>query len=183
MTGSDPLPKRRSIRLPCCDYSQPGHYFITICAFRRRTLFGLVENSCMRLNRIGEIAAACWLEIPKHFMLVTPRVFVVMPNHVHGILEIEERARRAVPLREIHRPESFRHAVSGSIPTMVRSYKSAVTKQAREMLQRPGYQVWQSNYYESVLRSAEECENAARYILENPKMWDADSENALVQAF
>jgi len=116
-------------------------------------------------------------------MYVKPGVFVVMPNHVHGILEIEERARHAVPLRGIHRPESLRHPVSGSIPTVIRSYKSAVTKQIREALHRPEYQVWQSYYYESVLRSAEECKNAVRYILKNPKMWSADSENPLMQAF
>jgi len=183
MPDPDSLPKRRSIRLPCFDYSQPGHYFITICAFRRHTLFGLIENSCVRLKRIGEIAAACWSEIPPHFPHITPGVFVVMPNHVHGILEIEERARRAVPLREIHRPESFRHPVSSSVPTVVRSYKSAVTKQVREMLHRPEYRVWQSNYHESVLRSAEEYKNAVRYILGNPKMWDADSENPVAQLF
>jgi REP element-mobilizing transposase RayT len=181
MPGPESLPKRRSIRLPCFDYSQTGRYFITICAFRRRTLFGLIENSRVCLNRIGEIAAACWLEIPRHFPLVTPGVFVVMPNHLHGILEIEERARRAVPLREIHRPESLRDPVSGSIPTIIRSYKSAVTKQVRELLHRQEYRVWQSNYYESVLRSEKECGNAVRYILENPKMWDTDSENPLAQ--
>jgi putative transposase len=135
------------------------------------------------LNGIGEIAAACWLKIPLHFPQVTPGVFAVMPNHVHGILEIEERARHAVPLREIHRPESLRHLVSGSIPTIIRSYKSAVTKQVRKALHRQEYQVWQSNFYESVLRSAEEYKNAMRYILENPKMWDADSEHPLMQAF
>jgi REP element-mobilizing transposase RayT len=137
----------------------------------------------VRLKRIGEIAAACWSEIPPHFPHITPGVFVVMPNHVHGILEIEERARRAVPLREIHRPESFRHPVSSSVATVVRSYKSAVTKQVREMLHRPEYRVWQSNYHESVLRSAEEYKNAVRYILGNPKMWDADSENPVAQLF
>jgi REP element-mobilizing transposase RayT len=107
---------------------------------------------------------------------------VVMPNHVHGILEIEERARRAVPLRDFHCPESLGHPVSRSIPTIIRSYKSAVTKLVRTTFHRPEYQVWQSNYYESVLRSPEECKNAERYILENPKMWHADFENPLRHA-
>jgi putative transposase len=80
----------------------------------------------------------------------------------------------AVPLPEIHRPELFQRPVSGSIPTIVRSYKAAVTKRVREMLNQPDYQVWQSSYFEATLRSAKEFDAAVRYIRENPKMWELD---------
>jgi putative transposase len=177
MSERSSIPKRRSIRIPAFDYSQSGGYFVTICAFHKRCLFGEIENSCVRLNRLGDIATACWEEIPTHFPHITLADWVVMPNHLHGIVKIGERARRAVPLPNIHRPESFQRPVSGSIPTIIRSYKSAVTKRVRESLSQPDYQVWQSNYFEAILRSAKEFDAAVRYIRENPKTWQLDSDN------
>jgi putative transposase len=162
-------PVRRSIRIPQADYSHPGAYFITLCAFNKRCLFGTVENAAVRLNPIGEIARACWIEIPHHFPNVTSDTFVVMPNHMHGILVIKERARHAVPLRPPI--ESFRRPVHGSVPTIVRSYKSAVTRLVRKSLKNESFEVWQSNYFERVLRDGSEFSKATRYILENPMMW------------
>lgn len=179
MPDPSPLPNRRSVRLPGFDYSRLGQYFVTICAFQKRCLFGRVDGSRVHLNHLGEIVQRCWTEIPAHFPQVTLDAFVVMPNHVHGILAIQTRARRAVPLREIHRPELFRNPVLGSLATIVRSYKSAAAKQVRTMLKQPDYTVWQRSFYESVLRSGKDYANAARYILENPKMWHLDSENPL----
>ena len=89
------------------DYSQPGAYFVTICTFQKQSIFGTVENGRVRLSPIGEIARGCWVDIPHHFPGVDVSTFVVMPNHMHGILAIEERARRAVPLRNDERLEAF----------------------------------------------------------------------------
>lgn len=164
------LPTWRSIRLPGFDYSKIGQYFVTVCAFEMRCIFGTVEKSKVRLNRIGEIATQLWFEIPHHFSEVAVDPFIVMPNHLHGILTIR-RARRAVPLQEEHHPESFRKPVEGSVPTIVRSYKSAVTKRVRETLRNRTMNVWQSNYFERVLRDGKEFGNASAYILENPLRW------------
>jgi putative transposase len=164
------LPYRRSIRLKGFDYSHPGSYFVTICAFMHHSLFGRMERDKVRLSRVGEIARACWVDIPNHFPNVGISVFVIMPNHMHGILNIEERARRAVPLRR----EAFGSPTIASIPTIVRSYKSAVTKIVRESLGGRAAPVWQSNYFERVLRDGHEFRSASQYILENPKMWHID---------
>lgn len=165
------LPARRSIRLRSFDYSRVGQYFVTICASEMRCIFGNVEESKVRLNRIGEIANDLWLEIPQHFQDVIVDPFIVMPNHLHGIITIRKRARHAVPLHEEHHPEAFYKPVEGSVPTIIRSYKSAVTKRVREAFGGRAIHVWQSNYFERVLRDGKEFGAASRYILENPLMW------------
>jgi REP element-mobilizing transposase RayT len=81
---------RRSIRLKGYDYSQAGLYFITICVQDRICLFGKVVNGNMELNEAGKIAVSCWLEIPAHFPNATLHEYVVMPNHIHGIIELSK---------------------------------------------------------------------------------------------
>jgi putative transposase len=171
------LPTRRSIPLQYMDYSQRGAYFVTIRAFLKHCLFGRVESGRMDLSPIGEIVRACWVDIPNHFPGVKADTFVVMPNHVHGILAIEERARRAVPLRDEAHFEAFRKAVPGSVPTIVRNYKAAVTRLVRYTTGNREMQVWQNNYFERVLRNDEELANASRYIQENVAMWHLDKHN------
>ena len=168
-------PERRSIRLATFDYSQPGSYFITICAFCKKCLFGTVENGGVRLSGIGEVARRCWMDIPNHFPNIKIDAFVVMPNHMHGIVIIQERARRAVPLPVTL--EAFQKPVAGSIPTIVRSYKAGVSKLVRDATGNREFRVWQSNYFERVLRDGEEFNNAFRYVRENPSMWHLDKEN------
>ena len=77
---------RRSIRLPNYDYTQPGGYFVTIVTYHRDLLFGVVRNEEMRLNNYGKIADECWRAIPDHFQNVELDAYVIMPNHVHGII-------------------------------------------------------------------------------------------------
>jgi REP element-mobilizing transposase RayT len=81
---------RRSVRLKDYDYSQEGAYFIAICTHGRECLFGNISNDKMLLNDFGKIADECWLEIPQHFPNVQLHEHVVMPNHIHGIIQITE---------------------------------------------------------------------------------------------
>ena len=169
--------RRRSIRLRGLDYSNPGCYFITICAFHMRCIFGSIRNARQVLSPLGGIVRRCWLEVPYHFPNVDIDAFVIMPNHLHGILVIKERARRAVPLRD--NSEAFQHPVIGSIPTIVRSFKAAVTKMVRDKSGDHAIEVWQSNYFERVLRDGDEFSKASRYIHENPSRWRRDIDNPL----
>ena len=89
--------RRRSIRLPGYDYSQPGAYFVTICTLNRACLFGDIVNGVMRLNPMGCMVQECWMAIPQHFPHVVLDAFVVMPNHVHGILVIVEKTNAGTP--------------------------------------------------------------------------------------
>ncbi|MCP9448033.1 MAG: hypothetical protein NNA22_10760, partial [Nitrospira sp.] len=119
-----PCPNRRSIRLKGYDYSQAGAYFVTVCTQDRTCLFGDVADGEMRLNDAGGIARQCWFDIPAHFPNASLDEFIVMPNHVHGIIVVDGRGTACrAPTEQFGRP------VTGSIPTIIRSFKSAVTKQ------------------------------------------------------
>ena len=177
------IPVRRSIRLPGYDYSQIGQYFITICAYEMRNVFGKLANGAVLLNVVGRIAIDCWREIPEHFAHVELDAFVIMPNHLHGILTIRQartiRSPRSIedghgcPVLLQPSLERFQRPSVGSIPTIVRSYKQSVTYLARRRLTRPSLAIWQSNYYERVLRDGKEFAEATRYIFENPMKWQA----------
>jgi putative transposase len=147
-------PRRRSLRLAGFDYSQPGAYFVTICTGNRRCTLGEIRDCEMRLNHAGQVIAACWDEIPLHFPNAELDAFVVMPNHVHGILVLTEpRARHASPLHVI-----------------VSSFKAAVSK-------RIGRALWQRNYFEHVIRGEKELNRIRGYIEDNPANWPTDEEN------
>ena len=88
MTYNPSTHHRRSIRLKGYDYSQEGLYFITLCTQNRACLFGKIENGKMILNDAGQIANECWLNISNHFPNVMLHEFIIMPNHVHGIIQL-----------------------------------------------------------------------------------------------
>jgi REP-associated tyrosine transposase len=183
MSDTCDIPARRSIRIRGYDYSQIGQYFITICAYEMQNVFGKIENGAVLLNVIGRIGLDCWREIPQHFEHVELDAFVIMPNHLHGILTIrrshaiqsprslEDGHGCPVPLQPSL--ERFQRPSVGAIPTIIRSYKQSVTYLARQRLTRPSLAVWQSNYYERVLRDGKEFAAASRYIFENPMKWQA----------
>ena len=145
---------------------------MTICTHGRVSSLGNVVNGEMRLTGIGMIAAGCWKEISKHFPNVALDAFVVMPNHIHGILTI----RRDTACR-VSTVEQFGKPAANSLPTIIRSYKSAVTKQVNELRRAPGSPVWQRNYYEHVTRDERDLNEVREYIISNLLKWDLDNEN------
>jgi len=174
---------RRSIRLKGYDYTRVGAYFVTIVTKNRVCLFGEMVNGEMVANEYGVIVRECWLAIPDHFPHAALDEFIVMPNHVHGIVVLNETttvgARHAVPL---HNPtsqqrEQFGKPVAGSIATIVRSFKSAVTKRINEHRGTPGAPVWQRNYFEHIIRSEDSLNRIRKYIAGNPARWGYDREN------
>ena len=172
------LPNRCSIRLREFDYTQPGGYFITICTQLRSNLFGEVVDDKMELSDYGKIVRECWMAIPTHFLHFDLDEFVVMPNHVHGIIIIVDPvgARHAVPGTHIQ-TEHFSKPVSGSIPTVIRSFKSVVTKQINKSQNFPPHPIWQRSFHEHIVRDDAEMERIRNYIVENPMQWNHDREN------
>ena len=171
---------RRSIRLRGYDYTQPGAYFVTICTHDRICLFGRVVKEDMRLNEFGEIVRECWLMIPHHFPHTALDAFIIMPNHVHGIIWIVNAASddnvgatHASPLRL----PSPRGPKRKSIGAIVGSFKSVVTKRINQKRGTPGLPVWQRNYYEHIVRNDESLNRIRQYIAENPLRWYLDHEN------
>ena len=160
---------RRSIRLKGYDYSQNGAYFVTVCARNRECVFGEIANGKTDLNSAGEMAQQCWHEIPQHYPFVVLDEFVIMPNHIHGILMIENRDDvRANDYSPQHRP----NGTSKTIGAIVRGYKIGVTKWFRTNINTRA--VWQRNYYEHVIRSENDLNHTREYILNNPLNWNND---------
>lgn len=171
MSHSPSRHHRRSIRLPGYDYSQEGAYFVTVCTQNREFLFGEIVDGAMLLNDAGQIVCQCWRDIPAHFPQVVCDGFVVMPNHIHGILFVVDTlgAQHFSPLRG--RPRG----TSKTIGSIVRGFKIGVTKWMRQ--NEPVQNVWQRNYYEHIIRSEEELNRIRQYIIHNPEQWETDREN------
>ena len=170
---------RRSIRLSGFDYAQPGAYFVTICTHDRRPLLGDVVDGEVRLSRLGQAVRQCWNEIPDHFPHVQQDAFIVMPNHFHGLCAIDVSRMGGTACRAPHTTtrERFGAPVSGSLPTIVRSFKSASTRRINKIRDTPGALVWQRNYYEHVIRGDDELNLARQYVLDNPAKWSEDVDN------
>ena len=166
---------RRSIRLQGYDYSQPGMYFVTIGVEGRTCLFGEVVRGKMILDQIGQIVEEEWLRTPVLRPSVTLDEFIVMPNHFHAVVMIVYEGRGTA--RRAPTTERFGRPVSGSLPTIVRSFKSATAKRINELRGTPSAPLWQRNYYEHVIRSEEELQRIREYIQTNPLRWEFDREN------
>ena len=164
---------RRSIRLKGYDYSQAGAYFITICTKNRKCLFGQVVNGEMILNEMGQIAYDEWLKTPELRSNVSLDVFVIMPNHMHGIVVILDQAEcdSPIPMPMPMQASPFR-SPSNNIGAIARGYKSSVTKQIN-LLNYSG-SVWHRNYHEHIIRTEQSYHLISDYIINNPKKWNDD---------
>ncbi len=161
---------RRSIRLQHYDYAQTGVYFITLCTLNRECLFGKILAGEMHLNKLGTIVRDEWLQTPCLRPNIRLGEWVVMPNHFHGIVEIngQSKSRRGV----LHTPSSDVYPIikspSQTLGAMVRGFKSAVTRRAN-------IPVWQRNYWEHIIRNQDSHHDIATYITNNPAQWETDS--------
>ncbi len=167
------MKNRRSLRLQNYDYSQSGAYFITICTHNRKLLFGEIESGEMVLNAFGKIAQEEWLRTQILRTNIIIDEFVVMPNHIHGIIIISRRGtmHRAPPTEQLGKP------THNTIPTIIRGYKSSVTKQINQLRDTPRQQIWQRNYYEHIIRNKTDLSRIQKYITNNPMNWHLDKEN------
>ncbi len=191
---------RRSIRLKGYDYTQPGAYFITICTHNRIHWFGHIVDGVMRLNAYGEIVREEWFQaaVVRPYVVLYPDEFVVMPNHVHGIIWIIDRgaetpdtretlartpqlvqaARRVAQSEASHRVASTSHGPdAGSIGAILGQFKSATTRRINALRNTAEPPVWHRNYYEHIIRHERALNAIRRYIQENPLRWYLDREN------
>ena len=153
---------------------------MTICTFNREFLFGRITEEGMILNESGRMEEQCWNEIPAHFSHVVLDSFVIMPNHVHGIMLITETvgAKNFSPLPSQQRQ---RPGTSKTIGSIIRGFKIGVTKWMRE--NSPIHDVWQRNYYEHVIRDEADLNRIREYISTNPARWAEDDENPRRERF
>ncbi len=169
-----------SARAPWWDYGQDAAYFVTICTKDRKHFFGDVVNGVMKLSHVGIIADLLWNEIKNHANHIGLDEYVVMPNHVHGILILNgnrvetTHALSLPPVPEPPTKSRFQNQGKNTLSSIVGSYKSAVTRHAHRL----GFEFeWQSRFHDHVIRNEEEYHRIANYISLNPKKWNEDKFN------
>jgi len=174
-----------SNRLPGWNYGSNALYFITICTKNRAHYFGKVINGEMQLSEYGSYADQCWHEIPEHFPFVILHAHVVMPNHVHGVIEIckpkiiDNGHAGGVDAQNFahlpaHIPQPYKNKFgpqSKNLASIIRGYKIGVTVNSRKT--QPLFS-WQSNYHDHIIRNNKSYENIVAYIIDNPKKWEKD---------
>lgn len=175
---------RRSIRLKEYDYTQAGAYFVTIVTYQREALFGEIVDGVMNLNSLGEIARREWFKTAelRPYIELYEDEFVVMPNHAHGILwmnddvRAERRSARTTPAPTASIAENAKpHVDAGSLGAIVRAYKSAVTYAINAARQTRGTTVWHRNYHEHIIRDDADLNRIRDYIANNPLRWIEDT--------
>ena len=186
MAGYDPeRHHRRSIRLKGYDYTRPGAYFVTICTHDRKCLFGHVVDGQMRLNAFGKIVEWTWHDLPNHVDHIVLDAFVVMPNHVHGIIIIVDdgnvtMGRGIVGAGSVgagSEPAPTQKTKSHGLPEIIRQFKTFSARRINECRGIRGTPVWQRNYYEHIIRNERALHAIRRYIVENPLRWNRDRNN------
>ncbi len=178
--GADANRRRRSIRLPHHDYASAAAYFVTICTYDRIELFGEIRDAEMHLGALGRLVADEWQRTAAVRPAVTVDAFVVMPNHLHGVLVLADFADAVDPVgasrRLAHAGQPSR-AKPGTLGAIIGQFKSRVTKQARGFGWEDGRPIWQRNYYEHVIRDDPELDRIRAYIVGNPSRWHDDEYN------
>jgi putative transposase len=160
---TDP-PRRKNTRLRNYDYSTPGMYFVTLCTTDRKATFGNVIEGMMQPSKLGTLAAGCWQAIPQHATGVALDCYVVMPNHIHGLLYLA--------------PDTAQMQRAGAgLSAVISLYKAAVSREANVR----GYSftkpLWQRGFYDHVVRDDSDLYRIRDYIMTNPMRWELDREN------
>jgi putative transposase len=174
---------RRSIRLAGYDYAQAGAYFVTICTNKREFLFGEMVDGAVLLNELGAIAVDEWLRTATVRHRVSLDAFVVMPNHLHGIILITNDdlhtpiIRRGDPPGRPYKPNRARGPRPGSIGAIVGQFKAAATRRINAVRGTPVGPVWQRNYFDHIIRDEAELNEIRQYITDNPAAWETDENN------
>ncbi len=149
----------KSARADWWDYSTDGLYFVTICTKFMRPSFGMLESEKVVLNKVGLIARNNWLQIPTFFPFTHLGPFIIMPNHVHGIIGIEKTSNFLEINQARFGPQS------NNLASIIRGFKSSVTVEARKL---DADFAWQSRFHDRIIRDEMELENIIQYIYDNP---------------
>jgi putative transposase len=176
-----------STLLQTWDYANNGAYFITICTKNRKHYFGKIENNEMQLSEIGKLAEEFWLEIPKQFSFIELGNFVIMPNHVHGILIINnivetrfiesnlnetfENEKQSIQTKQGGITGDKNPMFHDNISRIIRWYKGRCTFEIRKLNL---HFEWQSRFHDHIIQNSNSFEIIQNYIQENPANWEKD---------
>jgi putative transposase len=170
---NDIFPRRKSLRLAGYDYKQQGVYFVTLCTRDKLCLFGQISDGTMRLNQYGQNAESVWQELPLQYPDINNSIFIVMPNHIHGLISLQE-IKRAGFEKSWEKPAPTRPFTLSEI---VRAFKTYSSRKINQLRHTPGVHIWQRGYYEHIIQSENEYNQIGEYILFNPAKWELDREN------
>ena len=195
---------RSSLRLQGYNYSQQGAYFVTVCVHNRECLLGEISNGTVVLSEVGQAVEQAWQNIAERFPFVILDEYVLMPNHLHGILFFTEPDKQSdvgallaapsassgpLSVAPDKKPGAASSAPTGFVETpnretpkatlgkVLRAFKSLSAIQANRLLDRAEQPFWQRNYYERIIRDEQEMEQTRGYIRHNPLQWATDTEN------
>jgi len=167
---------RKLNRLKDYDYSLNGYYYITICAYNRQEIFGTIENDDIKINEYGRIVKNTWHQIPQHFQNIELDKFIIMPNHIHGIIIINNPClvgRQAVGTG--HALSYNKNTKNNNLSVIIGSFKSAASKQINQ-LNNISFK-WQRSFHDHIIRTTHSLRNIREYIINNHKTWDIDEHN------
>lgn len=179
--------RRRSIRLKDYDYTQNGAYFVSVCTHRRACLFGEIHDGDMVLNSYGMIVQEQWEQTGIVRDNVELDAFVIMPNHVHGIILIvdnndthENRDGDLMRRGLMHQTPTmtkreFSKPIAHSLSTIIGAFKAAVTRHINRLPDSPDHPIWQRNFYEHIIRNEADLNRIREYIIYNPARWETDT--------
>lgn len=163
------MKQRKKNRLSEFDYSLPGYYYLTICTKEKFHYFGSIKDDKMKINKIGTIAEKFWNRMPEHFTCIELDEYIIMPNHIHGIVIINDAGN------------TYMHSLHGDRTKMtlskcVQQFKASVTRYVNSnyMLNNFG---WQKSFYERIIRNEKELFYIRRYIRQNPLIWNIEKQN------
>lgn len=176
-------PHRKILRLKDYDYSQQGAYFVTLCSERRKNLFGIISGGEMQLVEHGKTLAATWDALGQRFPNIELDSFIVMPNHIHGIIRIVGAGspRPGKGIAKAQGGETPPLQEKASLSKNMAYFKYQTTKLINELRGTPGIKIWQRSFYEHIIRDDESFNRISEYIATNPLRWDLDRENPLAR--
>jgi REP element-mobilizing transposase RayT len=179
-----------STRLKDYDYSRDGAYFITICTKNREHFFGEINN--LKINTTqAEIAEECWFDLPYHYPNCRLDEFAVMPNHVHGIIIIDNSVYNptddgceinggddTMSVETGFKPVSTMNGTKRhSLSEMIRAFKTFTARRINEIQNSKGQSFWQTRFYDRIIRNENELNRTRKYIIDNPRRWEKDRNN------
>ena len=175
-----------STRLKDYDYSRNGAYFVTICTKNSRHLFGSIVDQKLIPNRQAEVVTECWLDLPAHYTNCVLDKFIIMPNHVHGIIIIDNeiaetglKPDKVVVVETGLKPVSTAGRVAKPYPLseIIRGFKTFSARRINEYQNTRGKAFWQSRFFDHIIRNREELKRIRQYIIENPLKWELEKNN------
>jgi putative transposase len=156
------------------DYSSDGYYFVTICVKDRDHLFGKIIKGKMQLNPYGAIVKQCWFDLPNHYNNVKLDSFCIMPDHVHCIVQIENGVSLETGLKPVSmKTTPKRHGLF----EFMRAFKTFSARRINVLRNSAGEHVWQSRFYDHIIRDHKSLERIREYIYRNPQNWHDKTSN------